>query len=194
MNRVNLHLGFAAAIFVALFCLDLAHRTDPFVFAEFAQDCFEWALMSIGAAATSYIALGLRDTKRERQTLTSDLARAKADGDRWRAAARVHSLGLAQDIRAQFAAWRLTAGEADVAILMLKGLSHKEIANLRLSSSATVRQQAVAVYGKSGLASRAELAAYFLEDLFSSPAIRNGTPAAGFSDGPTAAAPPVAHM
>ena len=48
---------------------------------------------------------------------------------------------------------------------MLKGLSHKEIARLRLTSETTVRQQAAAIYRKSGLASRAELAAFFLEDL-----------------------------
>ena len=62
----------------------------------------------------------------------------------------------------------LTASECDVASLMLKGLSHKEIAQIRNSSAATVRQQAAAIYGKSGLTSRAELAAYFLEDLFPS--------------------------
>ena len=36
----------------------------------------------------------------------------------------------------------------------------------RRTSEATIRQQAQSVYRKSGLTSRAELAAYFLEDLF----------------------------
>ena len=59
---------------------------------------------------------------------------------------------------------------------MLKGLSHKEIAKLRNSSAVTVRQQAAAVYAKSGLSSRAELAAYFLEDLFPSESERQNLP------------------
>ena len=49
---------------------------------------------------------------------------------------------------------------------MLKGASLREIAGLRRTSEATIRQQAQNVYRKSGLNSRAELAAYFLEDLF----------------------------
>jgi DNA-binding NarL/FixJ family response regulator len=52
-----------------------------------------------------------------------------------------------------------------VALLLLKGLSFKEIAQVRNASERTVRQQALAVYAKSGLGGRAELAAFFLEDL-----------------------------
>lgn len=55
------------------------------------------------------------------------------------------------------------AGRA--ALLLLKGLSHKVIAEVRATSERTVRQQALAVYRKAGLAGRAELAAFFLEDL-----------------------------
>jgi DNA-binding NarL/FixJ family response regulator len=83
--------------------------------------------------------------------------------------------GLSQAIGAQFAQWNLTAGEADIAALLLKGLSHKEIARLRDSSETTVRQQAASIYRKSGLGSRAELAAFFLEDLLAPmPAPRGG--------------------
>jgi len=52
-----------------------------------------------------------------------------------------------------------------VAFGLLKGHSHKQIANLTQRSERTVRQHAVAVYGKSGLTGRAELAAFFLEGL-----------------------------
>jgi DNA-binding NarL/FixJ family response regulator len=65
----------------------------------------------------------------------------------------------------QFDVWGLTDAEADVAGLLLKGMAHKEIALLRGSSEATVRQHAAAVYRKSGLTSRAQLTAFFLEDL-----------------------------
>ena len=59
----------------------------------------------------------------------------------------------------------LTAAEREVALQLLKGQSHKEIAYATGRSERTVRQHAVAVYQKSGLRGRAELAAFFLEDL-----------------------------
>ncbi len=194
MNRLTAHLGLAAALLISLVAMDLLNGIDPFLIAEFAQDVFEWALISTGVAATSYVILGLRDAQLEHRGLASDLIQAKADGDRWRAAARVHTLGLGAAILTQFDSWRLTAGEADVAILMLKGLSHKEIAKLRHSSAATVRQQAATAYAKSGLSSRAELAAYFLEDLFPSEATRNGVAMPAFKPVEAAAAGPIPHL
>ena len=52
-------------------------------------------------------------------------------------------------IVSQLSQWNLSDAESDVALLMLKGFSHKEIARLRGSSSATVRQQASSIYEKS---------------------------------------------
>ena len=65
----------------------------------------------------------------------------------------------------QFGAWQLTPTEREVAMLLLKGHGHKQIAAATGRSERTVRQHAVAVYQKSGLQGRAELAAFFLEDL-----------------------------
>jgi DNA-binding CsgD family transcriptional regulator len=62
-------------------------------------------------------------------------------------------------------AWQLSAAEREVALLLLKGLSTKEIATVRATSERTAREQARAVYAKAGLAGRAALSAYFLEDL-----------------------------
>jgi DNA-binding CsgD family transcriptional regulator len=93
------------------------------------------------------------------------LERARTDATVWRErhAAVLH--GLAQAIDQQLDAWTLTPVEKEVAMLLLKGLSFKEIAAVRGTSERTVRQQAGAVYAKSGLTGRAELAAFFLEDL-----------------------------
>jgi DNA-binding CsgD family transcriptional regulator len=65
----------------------------------------------------------------------------------------------------QFEAWELTPAERDVALLLLKGYSHKAIAKHTSRSPQTVRQHAATVYRKGSLAGRAELSAYFLEDL-----------------------------
>jgi DNA-binding CsgD family transcriptional regulator len=65
----------------------------------------------------------------------------------------------------------MTAAERDVGLLILKGLSHKEIAALRGTSEATVRQQAQAIYRKADLPGKTAFSAYFLEDLFASDAV-----------------------
>ena len=74
-------------------------------------------------------------------------------------------------LQRQFDAWKLTASEQDVVIMMLKGLSFREIAELRETREKTVRQQASSVYRKSGVTSRNELAAWFFEDLLGPPPI-----------------------
>lgn len=52
-----------------------------------------------------------------------------------------------------------------MALLLLKGLSHKEVAAIRATSERTVREQARSLYAKAGLTGRAALSAFFLEDL-----------------------------
>lgn len=53
----------------------------------------------------------------------------------------------------------------DVVIGMLKGLSFREIAELRDTREKTVRQQASSVYRKAGVSGRNELTAWFFEDM-----------------------------
>ena len=81
------------------------------------------------------------------------------------AATQERLTGLRDQIRRQFEAWGLTAAEREVALLMLRGLRHKEIASLRGTSYGTVRQQALVIYKKSGLDGRTDLAVFFLEKL-----------------------------
>ena len=85
--------------------------------------------------------------------------------ERWRTEARSHLDGLGAAIDVQFSRWNLTEAEREVALLLLKGLSTKEIAQVRAASERTVREQARAVYTKSTLTGRAALSAFFLEDL-----------------------------
>ncbi len=71
--------------------------------------------------------------------------------------------GLIEPMRTQGRSRRYS--ERDVALLMLKGLSHREIAIARDTSERTIRQQAQAIYAKANLSGRAALSAFFLEDL-----------------------------
>ncbi|MEB8433542.1 helix-turn-helix transcriptional regulator [Cocleimonas sp. KMM 6892] len=68
-------------------------------------------------------------------------------------------------IQWQFSEWGLSPSEQEVALLMLKGLSVKEISASRNTHEKTVRKQASAIYEKSGLGGRHELSAWFFEDL-----------------------------
>jgi DNA-binding CsgD family transcriptional regulator len=97
--------------------------------------------------------------------LKQDLAIASQQALEWREKNRDLIAGLSQEIDKQFKAWALTQAEAEVGMLMLKGLSHQEIADVRNSSERTIRDQARAVYRKSGVSGRSELSAFFLEDL-----------------------------
>ena len=94
-------------------------------------------------------------------TLDSTLAQA-AD---WKKKNEGVFKGLSHAIDEQLTIWNLTHAEKEVALLLLKGLSHKEVAELRNSAEKTVRQQSSTIYHKSGLSGRNELAAFFLEDL-----------------------------
>lgn len=94
-----------------------------------------------------------------------DLALARSDAVRWRADHEALVKGLGAAIQAQFEQWGLTPSESEVGVLLLKGLSHGEIAALRGTSERTVREQARAVYRKAELGGRSALSAFFLEDL-----------------------------
>lgn len=104
-------------------------------------------------------------TQSKIDVLARDLNVANGQAQHWREANRDLIAGLSKQIFKQFNAWQLTQAEMQVGILMLKGLSHQEIAVVRATSERTVRDQARAVYRKSGVAGRSELSAFFLEDL-----------------------------
>ncbi len=65
----------------------------------------------------------------------------------------------------QFNKWTFTRSEKEIALLLIKGLAMKEIADIRGSTESTVRQQASQIYKKSMLNGRMELSAFFLDDL-----------------------------
>jgi DNA-binding CsgD family transcriptional regulator len=99
------------------------------------------------------------------RNVQSDAVRWKLEAERWRDEARTFLQGLGKVMDDQFTRWQFTLAEREVAMLILKGFSHKEIASVRNTSERTVRQQSLGIYGKAGIRNRAELSAFFLEDL-----------------------------
>jgi DNA-binding CsgD family transcriptional regulator len=106
-----------------------------------------------------------RESQRHAAQLAVQLVATEAEASRWRGEARDLLAGLGAALDRQFERWALSPAEKEVALLLLKGLSHKEIAQARSIGEATARQQARAVYKKAGLTGRHDLAAFFLEDL-----------------------------
>lgn len=119
-------------------------------------------MTSVGVALLFRVAHRQRE---EQLTLIHDLEIARVQGQRWRAESRALLNGLGEAIDAQFSRWNLTEAEREVALLLLKGLSLKEIAAIRVTTERTVRAQARSLYGKAGVTGRAALSAFFLEDL-----------------------------
>ena len=97
--------------------------------------------------------------------LARSLDAQKAEAAKWRKDAKALIDGLAAAIDSQLDDWKLSSAEKEVALLLLKGLTHKEVAEIRGTGEATARQQARSLYRKAGLSGRHDLAAFFLEDL-----------------------------
>lgn len=144
---------------------------------------YELFLIAAGLVGAVWLWLGWIRAERANRNLRQSLEARGAERDAWRARAQRALDGLGQEVSRQFELWGLTAAEREVALLLLKGRSHKEIAADTGRSERTVRQHAVSVYGKAGLGGRAELAAFFLEDIvLPAPAQRDPmapSPAAG---------------
>jgi DNA-binding CsgD family transcriptional regulator len=148
---------------------DLGHTSALHVMAE-------GAVFVTGAAAAVWAGLRLQRAwrsvqaergahEREVAELSAQLAATQAEAKRFRDEARDVLAGLSAALDKQFDRWGLTPAERETALLLLKGLSHKEIAEVRHVTEATARQQSRALYKKGGLSGRTDLAAFFLEDL-----------------------------
>jgi DNA-binding CsgD family transcriptional regulator len=134
-----------------------------------AHVLFEVGLVALSLGLALYLWTNWFRAARSLHQTTRLLAVRQAERDQWRARADQALEGFGRAIAEQFAAWDLSPSEREVGLLLLKGLSHREIAASTGRSERTVRQHAVAVYRKSGRGGRAELAAFFLDDLILPP-------------------------
>ena len=153
------HAWTAMALFLAIALL---------IAWDLAGDYMEgtgWAHLGIELlvllASAGGIALLWRQLRQARQGLGEALAEAR----QWQQDNRELMQGLGVAIRDQFARWELSKAEAEVGLLLLKGLSHREIAAVRGTGERTAKEQARALYRKSGLSGRSTLSSFFLEDL-----------------------------
>jgi DNA-binding CsgD family transcriptional regulator len=160
--RVGLAVVLFAAIAI-LMAIDLLE--DSATGVDNAHLLLEGAVMVLAVAGVGALWRGFRTAQARVAKLDTDLEAARIEAVRYKEEARQALQGLGLAIDTQFERWELTPAEREVGLLMLKGLSHREVADVRSTSEATVRQQALVIYRKSGLRNRSELSAFFLEDL-----------------------------
>jgi DNA-binding CsgD family transcriptional regulator len=137
---------------------------------------FETLMIAGALVMATTLWLGWWRSAHSAASLRESLEAQRAERDAWKASARAALDGLGRAIDEQFRSWGLTPAEREVALMLLKGYGHKEIAALTGRGERTVRQHAGVVYEKAGLAGRAELAAYFLHDLMLPEAERDAGP------------------
>jgi DNA-binding CsgD family transcriptional regulator len=114
-----------------------------------------------------YLLWEMRKRTHSLRRLTVDLSKADQQLENLNSEMKRARREFSEVIQHQFEQWQLTDSEQQVAMLMLKGLSFKEIATVRDTQEKTVRQQASTIYSKSYLDGRHAFAAWFLEDFFS---------------------------
>ncbi len=130
-----------------------------------------WHLLlegSVGLISLFGIFYTLRDSFKTKKSLietNQEFSAYRKEAESFRAESKKYLDGLSSAIDEQLNKWSLTVAEKEVAFLLLKGLSLKEIASVRNTTEKTARVQSMAIYAKAGLSSRSELSAFFLEDL-----------------------------
>jgi|TARA_Y100000310_G_scaffold259790_2_gene268561 DNA-binding CsgD family transcriptional regulator len=124
----------------------------------------EALIITFSITATIYLIGNIRSQDRELSQLKQELAisnRQLHDASEEFGEVRTQYSEL---IRDQFQSWNLTDSEQEIAMLLLKGLSFKEIAAIRTTREKTVRQQASQLYAKAGVKGRYAFSAWFFED------------------------------
>ena len=166
LKRQAAVIAVPALAFIVLSAIDIVREEPPWDPVEIALDIAEQGALVLMVIAIVWSLQRISHIQRDQDDLRQQMARQTAKGEEWRKARAAEIGAMQQAIEREFKAWGLTTAEIDIANLLLKGASMKEIAVARETSEATIRQQSQSVYRKAGLSGRAELSAYFLDGLF----------------------------
>ncbi len=125
----------------------------------------EGILLCLSLVAVYLLLMGIRSQRQQITALKTELVSSRETAQH----AQKYLLEARQQfrevIKQQFNDWGLSPSEQEVGLLLLKGLSLKEIAVIRDTMEKTVRQQASAIYKKAGLNGRHAFSAWFIEDI-----------------------------
>ena len=156
---------------IAILLLSIATIVSLDLITDFRDGIHWWHLIAEATAATTsvigifYLMRGSFLLKHSLRVEKDQTHEWKEKAEKWKNESKRILDGLSLAIDTQLTEWKLTHSEKEVAFLLLKGLSLKEIAKVRMTTEKTTRTQSIAIYSKAGLSGRSELSAFFLEDL-----------------------------
>lgn len=158
-------------IIISIILLSIGLMTTVDLITDSKEGASWWhtaveGLVVVAALFGVFLLLG--ETFKLKRTLKNELdfsTKLQQEANVWKEHSKKYLQGLSQSIDAQLSKWELTKSEKEVAFLLLKGFSLKEIAVLRKTTDKTARAQSTAIYAKAGLSGRSQLSAFFLEDL-----------------------------
>ena len=169
-NRIKI-MTFILLVGMSLFALIdiLLDLRDMITYHHLIHEAALWLISMIGAFYQFRIIkwqnkklVGFKDKIVELDQINKDL---KIEQKNFQKKISHLSNEFLSHIDEQFNSWGFSRGEKEIALLLIKGLSMKEIADIRGSNENTVRQQSSQIYKKSALGGRMELSAFFLDDL-----------------------------
>ena len=117
-------------------------------------------ILEIGAAISLLFGMGLG---------LYDLLQVGRDLRQTNEKLRVASSEFYALVNSEFSGWGLTPAEQELGILLLKGFSNAEIGSMTGKAPGTIKAQCNALFKKSGLANRTQLAGHFIEVLMAEP-------------------------
>jgi len=167
MKRPVLFVMLPAFAFMLVCALDIIRESPPWDVVDIALDVAQTAMLVLMVVVVAWSTQRVAQMRDDQQAFHDAVIRNNAQGEDWRAARSQEIAAMSDAIALEFRAWGLTGEEMDVAELLLKGASMKEIALDQRTSLAKIRDRAQAVYRKAGISGRVELSAYFLDSLFS---------------------------
>ncbi len=106
-----------------------------------------------------------RRARRDASSLLNRLDLAKTEAERWRREAANVLPALGAAVQRQLERWGLSDDERRTALLLLSGLPLGHIASRIGTTTRSAREMVLSVYTKAGVGGRAELSAFFLQDL-----------------------------
>lgn len=125
----------------------------------------EIILIILSSSIFVFLVNDIKKRSKQAQLLVQQLRLSKAHSDNLSKKVIETKAKFFEGIAEQFDHWELSKTEKEVALLLVKGLSNFEIAEVRGKSEKTISHQASAVYKKANVTGRHELAALFFEEL-----------------------------
>lgn len=168
LRHLNVFGPLAVSILLILFAaLDIMH--DISIAEGYDHIVLEVVVFFLGFVLNLYFVhrttQEVRSLEESERALSRVVQESHQENEALKEEKRKFKEGLYTAVEAQLKKWALSPSEVEIAFLLLKGLSNKEIAEIRKTSESTVRLQCSAIYKKSALGSRSELAAFFMEDM-----------------------------